>query len=113
MNRVQLAAMELDQRKPGWANRISLRRLDMLDMNDCILGQVYGSYLLAPDELTAPVRKIRSIRKFRIVISFCPFGGNGGKTYRRWDKEVRLRQDDRLFVPREWELEKKKLPIFK
>jgi hypothetical protein len=34
----------LDERRPGWAGRIDLDRLALIDECDCILGQLDGTY---------------------------------------------------------------------
>ena len=42
---VAQAAKFLDEKAEGWANRVDLDKLDMLSITECILGQVFGSYL--------------------------------------------------------------------
>ena len=42
--RVARGAALLDEKRPGWANRIIQEDLDMTSCHDCILGQVYGDY---------------------------------------------------------------------
>lgn len=44
----------LDKKRPGWRSLIDLRRLDLLSCKDCILGQGFGHYLIAIDELHLP-----------------------------------------------------------
>jgi hypothetical protein len=34
----------LDVHAPGWVEKIDLDRLDMRSMENCVLGQLYGSY---------------------------------------------------------------------
>lgn len=41
----------LDEHRPSWFKRISLRRLDMSSSSACILGQCYGGYLSALGQL--------------------------------------------------------------
>lgn len=41
-NRVTNGAKLLDERRPGWANKIHLDGLNMRSITHCILGQLYG-----------------------------------------------------------------------
>ncbi len=41
---VKTAAKDLDRLKPGWASRINTERLDMGSVQQCILGQLYGTF---------------------------------------------------------------------
>jgi hypothetical protein len=43
--RVQRGAALLDERRPGWADSIVLPKLKMHDCEQCVLGQVFGSYV--------------------------------------------------------------------
>jgi hypothetical protein len=49
--RVAAGARWLDLHRPGWADRIDLDELDLSDPCACVLGQEYGSYAEAPEEL--------------------------------------------------------------
>jgi len=42
--RAAAGARFLDQRTPGWENRINTETLNIASGNNCALGQVYGSY---------------------------------------------------------------------
>lgn len=42
--RIERGAKLLDERVPGWRERIDLDRLDMGNSLHCILGQCFGSY---------------------------------------------------------------------
>ena len=42
--RVQMGALLLDERFPGWANQVDTRNLEIRNCRDCILGQLYGEY---------------------------------------------------------------------
>lgn len=48
-DRVRAGALVLDEMEPGWERLIDQARLDMANDYTCILGQVYGSYEMAPD----------------------------------------------------------------
>lgn len=39
---VRRGALVLDKVVPGWAERIKLEKLDMMDINLCVLGQLFG-----------------------------------------------------------------------
>ena len=43
--KVRAGAAFLDEINPGWEKRIDLDRLNIAEPGDCILGQLYGSYL--------------------------------------------------------------------
>jgi hypothetical protein len=42
--RVAAGAAFLDEHEPGWAARIDLDRLALEDCQDCVLGQILGSF---------------------------------------------------------------------
>jgi hypothetical protein len=48
--RVAAGAAWLDAHEPGWVDRIDLGGLDIQSCDRCILGQVYGHYVDAPDD---------------------------------------------------------------
>lgn len=48
---VRSGALLLDSWRPGWADEVNLKRLDMLDPNDCVIGQVFGDFDEGCDEL--------------------------------------------------------------
>lgn len=43
-SRIDCGAALLDQRVPGWADRVSLERFDIRSDRRCVLGQLYGDY---------------------------------------------------------------------
>lgn len=43
--RVAAGAAFLDEREPGWVDRIDPRRLDIADCSRCVLGQLFGAYV--------------------------------------------------------------------
>lgn len=56
--RVAKGAALLDERLPGWWNKVDTKNLDTGDLDHCVLGQLYGDYvrgilsllgLVAPD----------------------------------------------------------------
>lgn len=49
--RVATGSAWLDEHRPGWWRRIDLDTLDIVDECGCVLGQEYGSYVNAPDEI--------------------------------------------------------------
>lgn len=44
LSQVQMGARKLDQENPDWRKKINLARLNIRDLRDCILGQVYGNF---------------------------------------------------------------------
>lgn len=53
--RVALGIEFLDREGPdGWINKLDLDRLDVASVDDCPLGQLYGSYYRGVDELFGP-----------------------------------------------------------
>ena len=42
--RVARGVKLLNEKKPGWKKKIDRERLDMSSCEDCILGQLFGSY---------------------------------------------------------------------
>ena len=49
--RIERGAKLLDERAPGWRERIDLDRLDMGGCFDCVLGQLFGGYSTGADAL--------------------------------------------------------------
>lgn len=41
----------LDEKYPGWANKVNYGKLRMMNSFDCVLGQVYGRYQRGMEEL--------------------------------------------------------------
>jgi hypothetical protein len=50
-DRVAAGSAWLDANRPGWWQRIDLDTLDLGDTCNCVLGQEYGHYFEAPDEV--------------------------------------------------------------
>lgn len=48
---VAAGAARLDEHIPGWPARVDLDSLDLADCAQCVLGQLFGSYGQAPQEL--------------------------------------------------------------
>jgi len=51
----------LDEKRPGWATKVDLDRLNMSSVYDCVLGQVYGTYDRAMQALGWDGRGINAI----------------------------------------------------
>jgi hypothetical protein len=49
--RVAAGVAWLDANKPGWAGRIDLGALNMRSPHRCVLGQLFGNYWQAPEDL--------------------------------------------------------------
>jgi hypothetical protein len=49
--RVRLGAAWLDANRPGWVDRIDLETLDLSTSCGCVLGQEFGDFDRAPDEV--------------------------------------------------------------
>lgn len=45
-SRVQRGAKLLDERSPGWVYKVKIKELDIGSECHCVLGQVYGGYLV-------------------------------------------------------------------
>lgn len=43
-DRVRAGVALLDDRKPGWANRVDVDRLEMQACDRCVLGQLFGDF---------------------------------------------------------------------
>ena len=92
--RAAAGARFLDERNPGWENRINTETLSIASGSNCALGQVYGSYSRGL-EATGTATQSASL-------GFAAFGGHGitvDEEYRllteAWRKEV---QDRRSLV---------------
>lgn len=44
LSEVQTMAEVLDRVRPGWANEVNTKTLDLENARNCVLGQVYGDY---------------------------------------------------------------------
>jgi len=44
IDRVRAGIKLLDEKVPGWRNRINVHTLDIKRSDNCVLGQVFGSY---------------------------------------------------------------------
>ncbi len=53
--RVANGVRALDADDPWWVERIALERLDMASCTQCVLGQLFGLYQDAPDDLRCHV----------------------------------------------------------
>lgn len=92
----------LDAVRPGWHNQIFLERLDLLDNDNCIIGQLWrdpcsamnGTELFVKQTGKGPIWGVR--RGF--------VGGYGARTHREWAKIIRARREaeKQVFVPTEW-----------
>jgi hypothetical protein len=50
-HRVRAGAFALDRIKPGWARLINLAELDIFDLNQCVIGQIWGNYADYADDV--------------------------------------------------------------
>ncbi len=62
----------LDEKVPGWRERIELRDLDMTDCQLCVLGQIFGDYMdgldeVLPEALIALGRDIEADAGFELL----------------------------------------------
>lgn len=48
------AAAWLDKKVPDWAGKIDIDNLDMVSIDCCVLGQVFGGYVLAQNKYYIP-----------------------------------------------------------
>lgn len=49
--RAYAGAIVLDRVRPGWAQDINLKKLDLADCEVCVLGQLYGSFMEGAHQL--------------------------------------------------------------
>jgi hypothetical protein len=59
--RVERGAALLDERRPGWWEKVSLQRLDLASECDCPLGQIWGGYIKGVAALFGGVRPLDTI----------------------------------------------------
>ena len=85
--RVEAGASFLDERSPGWDEKIKLAVLDMADHHRCILGQLYKHYRVGTMELNLTSRESRDLGFDSIV------GSN--RVYRRITVEWRKLIEER------------------
>lgn len=74
-DRIAKGVALLDQKRPGWENEISLVELDLKDPNDCVLGQVYGSFGTGANDLklVACVCSMCRASAFEVSAASCGF----------------------------------------
>lgn len=88
--RVDAGAKFLDQHHPGWDQLIDLARLNLESSDDCVLGQLYGSYGRGLDRLFP--------RKDGVIPERYPLGftepdmSNYGELNRAWERLIMDRQ---------------------
>ena len=77
----------MDEKRPGWHNRIDLKKLDVSSGSYCVLGQDCGSY-------TRGLRKL-GISRGSSEYGFCTGEGTSGR-YREltklWKREIEVRR---------------------
>ena len=71
---VQRGAALLDKENPGWERKINLRKLDMADPELCIIGLLYGNYLVG----------LRSLKLYLgMSANLHGFGAAGNRLWRK------------------------------
>jgi len=55
--RIERGAALLDDKVPGWQDKIDLATLDMSNCANCVVGQVYGDYDLGLAELDGEAQR--------------------------------------------------------
>ena len=88
----RLGAMLLDERCPGWFERIDMATLDMSGACNCILGQLYGS-----SESGCNALGVKNYRSFRPTYGFeaSSIGGymkNADALTREWCEHIEDRR---------------------
>lgn len=81
--RVKLGAALLDEKYPNWYKHISVSRLNMSSMCNCVLGQLYGDYQRGKTKLNLI---------FGPVFGFDGEQGTHLKLRELWKKEIRDRR---------------------
>lgn len=51
MDRVLNGAKWLDENRPGWFNEIDIQKLDLHSCGRCVLGQLFGNFIVALDTI--------------------------------------------------------------
>ena len=87
--RVAAGAAFLDEHRPGWAGRIDLDRLALIDDCDCVLGQLSGTYDRGRTALGLSLGE-------EFLFGFLPGGGGGSaegwdQLDAAWTAEIRQR----------------------
>jgi hypothetical protein len=87
-DRVSAGAVLLDEQRPGWYAQIDLQRLDMDSYDDCVLGQLFGSFEGGLETLDA-------VGLYIYNIGFAGVPGDPREVYELlgelWTREINLR----------------------
>lgn len=78
---VALGMLFLDDAVPGWDDRITPKTLNMASSNDCVLGQLYGSYWVGMRQLRVGYHAAERFG-FAYDIKHCNSMLNGATEYR-------------------------------
>lgn len=79
---VVAAAKALDKARPDWWKKVKVKNLDMSNAANCVLGQVYGDFLYAPEKLQA----------MRGFIGVWPCGVDASVFNTFWTEEIKQRR---------------------
>lgn len=86
VERVQNGATWLDENEPGWAQRIDPVALNIESCARCILGQLYGDYINAPEDAWAGVGERNAVER---GFSYDPQADDPGADNRQLNAEWR------------------------
>lgn len=86
--RVAAGAAFLDERMPGWAERIDLGRLDLDDECNCVIGQLTGDYINGVAQFGLRLSE-------EVSLGFMPGQADGWHLLdAAWADEIKKRRED-------------------
>lgn len=81
----------LDEDRPGWSNLVNVETLQLMDPWNCVLGQVYESWLDGVNALETLV-KTRGIDDVNVDVSYATAVTNSEPIGLAWFELIRERQ---------------------
>lgn len=88
MSVVKKSAKELDKIQPKWFRRVNIKNLKMHTSTSCILGQVFGGYWNAPQEL-GRMSCVGGV----LLHPYYPMSRNEKSLVEAWRREVKARKN--------------------
>jgi hypothetical protein len=105
--RVNAGAEFMDEVFPGWANRINVDKLDIIDGDHCVLGQIYGGAETMYSKYTYVVNDLyaqghwpynEGVMETARELGFIGYGDDGKELTECWKNEIRSRQASALVI---------------
>jgi len=81
VSRVERGVAFLDQRMPDWVERVDLNTLDTQHLERCVLGQLFGDYVIGVEELGLKEEGDRLDEVSVYSLGFQASGDEGQPTY--------------------------------